>query len=245
MFDHTYHNLINSILISLDESLFLDTGAYFGGGTLISLLHGEYRWSKDIDFICPVGPGYKKLRSLVFESSHRPEIFFKTPEQFQFPRDLMATQYGIRFLVVADNTPIKFEIVAEARIKLNEPEFHFWNQLPCLCFDDQCTEKLLANSDRWIDSSIASRDLIDLAMLRNISPFSTNAIEKAEQAQPTVEPLKRAITHFQNKPEHRKKCYEALEIKAPSKVIDGLDLLAMDFRLPETKRLASEEAKAR
>lgn len=245
MFDHKHHNLINLVLNSLNESIFLDTGAFFGGGTLISLLHGEYRWSKDIDFICPVGPGYKKLRSLVFDSSHRPEVFFKTTTKLEFPRDLSATQYGVRFLVVADETPIKFEIVAEARIHLNKPQFFHWGGLPCLGFDDQCTEKLLANSDRWIDSSIESRDLIDLAILRTSSPFTKDSIEKAEQAQPTIEPLKRAIEFFQTKPDHRRKCYKALEIQECCLIIDGLDLLAADFGFQKTERLLCEEEKSR
>lgn len=240
MFDHAHHNLIHFVLDSLNKSHLLSSGAVFGGGTLISMLHKEYRWSKDIDFICPVGPGYRELRNLVFESAHRPEVFFERTEKLQFPRDLTATQYGIRFLVIAENVPIKFEIIAEARIRLNAPHFYYWNNLPCLDFEDQCTEKLLANSDRWMDTSIESRDLIDLAILRQESPFSQQSMQKAEQAQPIIEPLKRAILNFQRKPEHRAKCYEALAIQVQDRIIDGIDLLAKDFDLPKTTRLPSE-----
>lgn len=59
-----YYNKILTILESLDSDVFEKSSAYFGGGTLIALNFGEYRWSKDVDFICPVpSSGYKHLCS--------------------------------------------------------------------------------------------------------------------------------------------------------------------------------------
>jgi len=230
MFDHKHHQLIHLVLNSLDSKIFRESGAYFGGGTLISLLNGEFRWSKDIDFICPVGSGYKELRSLIFQSAHNPSALFSSTDGLEFPRDLTASQYGIRFLVMANGTPIKFEIVAEGRITLKEPEYFNWPGLPCLCFEDQCTEKLLANSDRWIDSSIESRDLIDLAILRLRCKFSDTAIHKAEEVQPVIEPLSRAIKQFLEKDQYRDKCFRMLEIQNIQRVMDGINLLADDFK---------------
>ncbi|MDY6922048.1 MAG: nucleotidyl transferase AbiEii/AbiGii toxin family protein [Pseudomonadota bacterium] len=230
MFDHKHHQLIHLILNSLDSKIFRESGAYFGGGTLVSLLNGEFRWSKDIDFICPVGPGYKKLRSLIFQSAHNPSVFFNSTDGLDFPRDLVANQYGIRFLVMAGGTPIKFEIVAEGRITLNDPEYYNWPGLPCLCFEDQCTEKLLANSDRWLDSSIGSRDLIDLAILRLRRKFAAAAIQRAEEVQPVVDPLCRAIKKFIEKEQYREKCFRLLEIQNAQRVMEGMNLLAGDFK---------------
>ena len=44
------------------------------------------------------------------------------------------------------------------------------------------TSKLLANSDRWMDDGVFSRDLIDLAMMAPALPLLRQAVAKAEQA---------------------------------------------------------------
>jgi predicted nucleotidyltransferase component of viral defense system len=241
MFDLEHHQKILLILESLDASIFDEAGAAFGGGTLITLLNGEYRWSKDVDFICPVGPGYRRLREIVANAYHKPSVFFAKTERLDFPRELKADQYGVRFLVLVDGSPIKFEIVAEARIKLEPFSYYPWASIPCLSFDDQCTEKLLANADRWLDPSIESRDIIDLAMLRQKSIISQEAYDKAENAYPTLEPLKKAIKNFQTKADYREKCFQALQVKSRSRVVDGIDLLATDFGMEKTEREISEE----
>ena len=101
---------------------------------------------------------------------------------------------------------------------------------------DQVTEKLLANGDRWPDTSVDSRDLIDLAILKLKTPFPQQALEKAEAAYPTVEPLKRSIRNFQAKPEYRLRCYERLQIQSPNEIIEGLDQLAKQLDLPAFER---------
>lgn len=229
MFELEHHQQIQFILNSLDSSIFHETGAAFGGGTLITLLNDEYRWSKDIDFICPVGNGYKKLRELVFDSMHKPAVFFSKTDRLCFPRDLVANQYGIRFSVVIDGKPIKFEIVAEGRISLGELEQLDWLSVPSLGFDDQCTEKLLANADRWNDSSIESRDLIDLAVLRLNKKISDDAINKAESAYSVIKPLQSALEEFQSKRGYRDSCFEALEVKDSAMILEGINLLRQDF----------------
>ena len=92
MFKYEHHNKIHRILNSLDTVLFRDIGAHFGGGTWISLLHGEYRWSKDVDFLCPIGAGYKRLRQVTAASD--PAVLFSQTSSFTFPRSLTANQYG-------------------------------------------------------------------------------------------------------------------------------------------------------
>jgi hypothetical protein len=240
MFDHDHHQKILHILQSLNASIFEEAGAYFGGGTLITLLYDEYRWSKDIDFICPVGPGYRRLREIVAAGMFKPAILFNTTDQLKLPRDLSADQYGVRFPVILDDVPIKFEIVAEARIALNAPEYFDKIPVPCLGFEDQCTEKLLANADRWLDTSIESRDLIDLAVLRLQKPILQTAISKAEAAYPVMPDLEKAMKKFQGSAEYRNKCFKALEIENPSFILDGIDLLACDLGMQETKRTANE-----
>ncbi len=230
MFNHPHHQKILHVLQSLDASLFYEVGAQFGGGTLITLLHKEYRWSKDVDFICPVGPGYRKLRELVHNNYFQPQFFFSKKDKLEFPKELTADQYGVRFLTIADGQPIKFEIVAENRIELEPPESFEWTELPCLSETDRVTEKLLANADRWNDTSISSRDLIDLAVMRNSRKLLTRAIEKAETAYPVISPLKQAIAKFKNSQDYQDKCFNALQIENRELVINGVNLLEKDFQ---------------
>lgn len=230
MFDNNHHKKIHLILTSLNSEVFKEVGACFGGGTLITLSNNEYRWSKDVDFICPVGPGYKRLREIVSGANFKPQVFFSNTSKLEFPRELKANQYGIRFLVIADQTPIKFEIVAEARIKLNPPKYLEWTSIPTLDHEDQCTEKLLANADRWVDSSIQSRDLIDLAALRLKAPIEKKAIEKAESAYPVIPDLKKALSKFLLDQEYQSKCFAALEIVDSKRILEGIRLLAIDMK---------------
>ncbi len=174
------------------------------------------------------------------EATGKPEFLFKKTTGLEFPRDIKADQYGIRFLVVADDTPIKFEIVCEARIDLGSPEQPDWLNIPCLSTIDRYAEKLLANADRWNDSSIESRDLIDLAVLRLNEGPSEQAIAKAEDAYPVLVPLENALKKFQGSDDYRRKCFNALEVRNKALVLDGIDLLASDQELPVTQRLRDE-----
>ena len=238
MFEREFHQKILIVLNQLNANFLLECGAYFGGGTLVSLNHGEYRLSKDIDFLCYTGTGYRLLRQKIAENQYN--ALFNTQNNLNLPGEIKADQYGVRFAIVVDETLIKFEIIMEGRIELGEADYPSWSPVPCLNQIDSFAEKLLANSDRWNDSSVESRDLIDLAMQRLNSPIPQAAIEKAESAYPVIEPLKKAISFFQNHPNYRDKCFTALRIAEPSKIIDGIDLMAADFNLKKTPRTFSE-----
>jgi len=227
-----------TILKALRSDFFIEISAYFGGGTLLTLSYGEYRWSEDIDFICPVGDGYKMLRSEIFDKNYK--AIFKDFSNISLPREIKTDQYGVRFVVKVEDIPIKFEIVAEARIFLQAAEFNSWSDVPCLSFTDSCAEKLLSNADRWIDSSVKSRDIIDLSMLRLQSEIPECSIKKAESAYPVIKPLEKSIKFFQTKPDYRNACFSLLQVKNRTKIIDGLDLLASDFGISPTKRRYDE-----
>lgn len=238
MFDLEFHQKILRVLRNLDAEFFQANQIYFGGGTLVSLTHGEYRLSKDIDFLCPVGDSYRFLRQAVAETGFK--ALFTTQKGMTLPGDLHANRYGVRFAVTVDQVPIKFEIVAEERISLGQPDYPAWCPVPCLNQVDTFAEKLLANSDRWADASIASRDLIDLSMLRLATPIPQAALEKAENAYAVIDPLVRAIQTFQTRPEYRERCYRALGIQVPERIVDGLDRLAEDFGFALTERTFTE-----
>jgi len=158
-------------------------------------------------------------------------VFFAKTDNLEFPRKMKADQYGVRFLVIVDQTPIKFEIIAEARIDLNPPMHLDWIPVPSLDHEDQCTEKLLANSDRWVDTSVESRDLIDLAMLRHKGLISKGAIAKAENAYPVIPELKKAPHKFIENSQYRNKCFTALEIEDKSAILQGVNWLSQDWKL--------------
>lgn len=233
-----YHQRVVTILNALRSDFLIRISAYFGGGTLLTLSYGEYRQSKDIDFICPVGDGYRMLRSEIFDKSYK--ALFADDSTIVLPRRMTADQYGVRFAVKVEDIPIKFEIVAEARILLEPPEFHSWSDVPCLSFGDACAEKLLSNSDRWADRGVESRDLIDLSILRRQGEFPTNSIEKAESAYPVLKPLEKSIRSFQSDRDYRCRCFSSLGVNNRADVVDGLDLIAGDLGIDPTERQDGE-----
>ena len=205
-----HHNKILKILKSLDADLFCQSLAYFGGGTLITLDFGEYRRSRDIDFICPVSSfGYKNLRTVIYDGGHK--ALFRDSTQIEIGHST-TDQYGIRMLVTVDDVRIKTEIIAEVRFELDPPRYPEWCPVPCLSINDCFTAKLLANSDRYMDDSIEARDLIDLAVLRLQSPIPQSAIDKAENAYEVMRPLKETVQRFQEKPNFRDRCFSALQV---------------------------------
>jgi len=112
-FQLDHHNKILTILDSLDSNLLEESQAYFGGGTLLTLDFGEYRWSKDIDFICPIASsGYKHLRTIIFDGGYQALLHDQTAINIQRGT---TSQYGIRLLIIVEDEPIKMEIGSVVR----------------------------------------------------------------------------------------------------------------------------------
>jgi Nucleotidyl transferase AbiEii toxin, Type IV TA system len=250
------HQIIHQILKGLNRDLLSECRAYFGGGTLISLDLGEYRTSNDIDclgrchergtrsarlrFICPFGDDYSRLRRSINELT--PQILLMDDSHLEISR-ITIDQYGIRLGIVANGVTIKTEIIAEAGFELDPPRQPNWSPVQCLSVSDCFTSKLLANADRYNDSSVRSRDLIDLAHLRLAGSIPTSAIAKSEAAYYRAMPaLTDALTQFQRDLDWRFDCYEQLNISPidRSRTIDGIDLLALDFGLSLTDRTIAE-----
>lgn len=79
-------------------------------------------------------------------------------------REMRADMYRIRTFLEIDSQPVKFEIIRGARIPLagtNIPNL----PAPCLDHSTCVAEKFLANTDRGLDKSTRSRDLIDLTFM--------------------------------------------------------------------------------
>ncbi len=154
------HQIIADLLGRMDHRLLLDSRCWFGGGTAIVLLTGEYRRSLDVDFLCSSPDGYRDLRNAVVRSG--PKALF--PESAVGLREPRMDQYGVRMFLDYRGLRIKVEIVREARIDVDgrmDPVL----KVPTLHRHDLFAEKLLANADRCMDRSVAYRDAIDLGML--------------------------------------------------------------------------------
>jgi Nucleotidyl transferase AbiEii toxin, Type IV TA system len=115
-----------------------------------------------------------------------------------------------------------------------------------LSINDCFASKLLANADRYLDDSVHSRDLIDLAFLRNYQPLPPEAIAKAEAAYNVINPLTAAISRFQAYADRRFRCYEDLSTDPSfhAQLIDGIDLLALEMGLSKTTRTIGESGDA-
>lgn len=160
MFKRDHHNRIQTLLSALNTDFLTKNQCFFGGGTAIVLALGEYRESVDIDFLCGSQDGYRELRNTI-DNGSLGEIFARPVE---LARDVRADRYGIRTFLRVDDVPVKFEIVSEGRIQI-EGSMNPATGVPTLARADMYAEKLLANADRYRDKAVASRDIIDLAMM--------------------------------------------------------------------------------
>lgn len=121
MFERPHHQRIAHVLAALDGELLRQHGCLFGGGTCITLRHGEYRESVDIDFLVSDAAGYRELRQLVTGPTGLNAVVRAGAQPLTMLRDVRADQYGLRTVVQMDGQAIKFEIVREARIALEAP----------------------------------------------------------------------------------------------------------------------------
>lgn len=182
MFDRPHHRRVALALAALDADLLARNHCFFGGGTAIALRYGEYRESVDIDFLVSDIDGYRQLRQLL-RGEHGLAALARQGCEIHQSGELRADQYGIRSSVRVDGIDIKFEIVLEARIALELPGTKDRiGDIATLTPLDMATSKLLANSDRWADDSVFSRDVIDLAMMKPATALLRNAKAKASHA---------------------------------------------------------------
>lgn len=233
MFDRPHHRRIARVLEALDGERLRELQCWFGGGTAIALLHGEYRESVDIDFLTSNLDGYRELRQLLRDGSTRFALVRQGAPSVALERPIRTDQYGIRTMLLVDDVPIKFEIVLEGRIQLAVPgTSDALCGVPTLTALDLAASKLLANADRWRDDSVFGRDALDLAMMdmppRRLRP----AIEKAAGAygDSITKSMRLAVDGFRARPGWLLRCTRALSITVPAGVVQQ-KLRALDRRL--------------
>jgi len=143
---------------------------------------------------------------------------------------MRADQYGIRTLVRVEGIDIKFEIVLKGRMTLETPGAD-----DCICGVttltplDMATSKLLANSDRWRDDAVLSRNPIDLAMMAPPKKLLHLAICKAESANgDSVDAdLAQAIQNLRDGPHRLDHCMQAMRMTTVSKTVQWARIRAL------------------
>lgn len=219
MFERPHHRRIATVLESLDAEVLAANDCLFGGGTAMALRYGEYRVSVDIDFLISKVDGYRQLRQRLTGSDGISAIT-RPGHTLTQARAVRADQYGIRTLLKVDGADIKFEIVLEGRIKLEAP-----GPDDCQCGVatltplDMAASKLLANSDRWRDDAVMSRDLIDLAMMAPPRPLMKQAMAKAQGAygDSVAADLAKAVEDLRARPHRLDQCMQAMAMTTVSK----------------------------
>lgn len=214
MFKREHHVRIATVLQLLDSDLLLRHRCYFGGGTAITLARGEYRESVDIDFLVSDKAGFRQLRQALTGEAGIASIV-RPGSVLTLGREIRADQYGIRTFLSVGGVEIKFEIVLEGRIELEVPiETNRICGVARLTDLDMAATKILANSDRWTDDSVWSRDLIDLAMLQLPPSLLKRAMEKAKSAYADAaeRDLEKAIDKLKQRPGRLRECLQALKM---------------------------------
>lgn len=221
MFRRNHHRVIANILGQLNGDLLRKHHCYFGGGTAIALLKDEYRESIDIDFLVSNKEDYRELRNLLTSPEGIDAIAHKDASLI-LAREIRVDQYGIRTSIQSGDVRVKFEIVLEGRIEFDEPgPSDLVGRIHTLTRVDLLASKLLANSDRWNDAAVYSRDVIDLVML---SPTKTEfklAIAKALQAygDSIHKDLHKAINKLLIRDGHLEECMKMLKMEIPKALL--------------------------
>lgn len=235
MFEREHHRNVALILQALDPQVLADKHCYFGGGTAMALRSGEYRESRDIDFLISDIAGYRELRQMLGGLQGLSPLV-RAGMAVELAREVRADQYGIRTHVRSGRSVIKFEIVLEGRIELEKAgEADHICGIACLAPIDLAAEKLLANADRWKDDAVFSRDLIDLAMLDASQDLLDTACTKAEAAYGASvrRSLTAAVTALRDRRHRLDECMQSLSINAVSKAKLWERIRRLQRALPE------------
>jgi hypothetical protein len=223
-FRRPHHRAVSEVLRALNAEFLTEAACFFGGGTRLALAFGEYRESRDIDFLCSNRAGYALLRGEVSERS----LGRVLRKKLSFAREVRADRDGIRTFFAVGEMRIKFEILLEARIDL-AGEIDRRLAVPVLTMAHAIAEKLLANTDRGLDDSALARDLIDLAFVAaHVEKRELQAgLEIAERAYgATVRQLLRStLDQFRTNRTRARACVDALAIDDTATMRRGMRVL--------------------
>lgn len=208
MFERKHHQHIAELLSHFDPEVLQQAECYFGGGTAIVLLLGEYRESVDVDFLCSSVDGFRLLRNSV--GSDLGDILRKPVETV---RELRIDRDAMRTVVRVADSMIKVEVIKEGSLAL-QGAFNGELGVPTLSQVDLFASKLLANADRGLDKAAFSRDIIDIAMMIDgWGGVPDAAWQKAQQAYGPVvyRGFQRAVELIRD-PRHLAQCMSKMQM---------------------------------
>lgn len=217
MVERGTHRRVLTLLSWLDVDFLREAGCWFAGDTAVSLRCGEFRVSRDVDFLCATQEGYRALRNRVHHQGLRG--FFT--RDVEIVREVRADRYGIRAVVRVAETPLKIEFVNEGRIAL---EGTFDPDLPVARLTDQdlVAEKLLANADRFLDDSSLARDVLDLLLLaHHLGGLPDAAWQKARGAygDSVDSAFARALQRLRDRPDLVERAFKTLDMRADAQEV--------------------------
>ena len=214
----------------MDPEFLAGAKCFFGGGTQLAMSLGEYRESRDIDFLCSSRPGFRALREAVTNRS----LGAVLRSELDLVREVRTGRDGIRTFFAVDDVRLKFEIVFEGRIDL-AGDFDRRFGVPVLRPEHAIAEKLLANADRGLDESTLARDLIDLAFAA--ASFDRSTIDAgfalAEEVYGAAirRYLRSSVDAFRDR-RHAAACIKSLAVDDTARLRKGLRALRARFKRP-------------
>lgn len=209
MFERQRHNHIAKILSCFDEQVLTQAKCYFGGGTAIALCIHEYRESVDIDFLCSDVDGFRAMRNAIGVDLGS---LLKTP--VTHVREVVCNSNKIATALEMDGTKVKVEIVREGNISISGA-FNEQLGVPMVSRVDLFAQKLMANADRFLDRSVTSRDILDLAMMSyEWGGIPLEAWEKAYKpyGPMLVRGFEKAVQNLLDNPDRLKNCMDYLQV---------------------------------
>ena len=231
MFARSRHQLIAVALGCMDAESLRSADCLFAGGTALAMRFGEYRESVDIDFVVAADSSYRRLRETCKQGGF--DALMVPGQRVVVAGPMRIDQYGIRTRLLVAGTPLKFEIIREGRIPLEKPGItDVVMGLATATVTDLVAMKLLANSDRWADPTVFSRDIIDLAMIQPNRQVLTQAIAKASVAygEGVVRDARSAIAWLLERGAVLQRCQQAMGMEQPrAMLVHRLRRLAMSL----------------
>lgn len=215
-----------ALLERLDATLLRGARCWLAGGTAVSLRCGEFRVSRDVDFLCASMEGYRTLR----ERARARGGLGLFARDVAIAREPRVDRYGIRMAVEVDGELLKFEIVSEGRVGLRGEDDP---TLPVarLTDVDLVVEKLLANDDRYLDDSALGRDAVDLVMLEHaLGALPAEAWEKAKAAYgPSVERAwPEALRRLRDRPALLARAFDEMRVSPEARALVSAKLASIE-----------------
>lgn len=236
------HRRIAHLLLLVDGRFLEQAQCFFGGGTQLVMAHGEFRESRDIDFLVSSQAGLRMLRQTVNERSLG-RIF---KGEILLEREVRAERDAIRTFIKEKPAaePVKFEIVLEGRIELRGAMDAALG-VPTLDLPTAIAEKLLANADRGRAKEHRSRDVIDLAFLSlevdEAEFLSGYDIAQAAYGEVILRELDEVLKLLSLDAKYRAQCVDDLLIEDAKGLRKGLNRLQAYRRAMRKRAVAAKQ----